>query len=41
MDGNCHIAAKATIDADALIGGKSFLGHKHLGNLGAPTSTPL
>lgn len=48
INGTAHITGETTIDAsenvgsDAVIGGKSFLGHIHgNGNLGLPTTPPI
>ena len=41
IGGATEIAAALTVKADATISNKSFLGHMHTGNLGAPTSPPL
>lgn len=41
INGTLHVTGSTTIDPDATIGGKSFLGHKHTGNMGSPTSPPL
>lgn len=41
INGTAHITGATTCDADATIGGKSFLSHMHVGNLGAPTSPPI
>lgn len=42
INSTLHVTSQTTIDADAKIGGKSFLGHMHgNGNNGAPTTPPL
>ncbi len=41
ISGLTTIGGSAKIDPDAVIGGKSFLGHIHLGNMGASTSPPI
>ena len=41
INNTLHVTSQTTIDADANIGGKSFLGHTHVGNAGAPTSPPI
>lgn len=41
INGDTTINGTTTITPDAIIGGKSFIGHTHTGNVGAPTSPPL
>jgi len=41
IDNTLNVSSSATVKADATIGGKSFLGHMHIGNMGAPTSPPV
>lgn len=42
INNTLHVTSQTTVDADAIIGGKSFLGHIHgNGNMGSPTSPPI
>lgn len=41
INASTTINSTETVASDATIGGKSFLGHMHVGNLGAPTSPPI
>lgn len=41
IDGTLLVTGATTVLPDATIGGKSFLGHIHIGNMGAATSPPV
>lgn len=42
INNTLHVTSETTIDADAKIGGKSFLGHRHgSGHDGRPTDPPI
>lgn len=41
INNTLHVVDVATIDPDAKIAGISFIGHKHVGNMGAATSPPF
>jgi len=41
IDSNLTVNASEVVAVDSVIGGKSFIGHMHTGNVGAPTSPPL
>ena len=41
IDSNLTVNGEETVAIDSNIGGKSFVGHVHLGNAGMPTSPPM